>query len=173
MKTRMLIVTLLAALTTCATWAQGVVMFQNSSQILGIDAPVFDVDCETRLSGPAYSAQLYVGKTLEGLAAVSPVVTFREGNAAGYVPQVHVVIEGTGLVYYQIRAWETSAGANYEEALTAGGKHGFSTPILVESVVPPGVGMPFGLESFCLVPEPSAGVLLAGGLAALALRRRT
>ena len=96
MKTRVLRVTLLAALTVCATWAQGVVIFQNSSQILGIDAPVFDVDCETRLSGTAFSAQLYVGKTLGGLAAVSPGVAFREGNGSGYVPQVHVVIEGTG-----------------------------------------------------------------------------
>ena len=172
MKTRMLIGTLLAALTTCATWAQGVVTFQNFSPPVGIDAPVYDVDCETRLAGAGYSAQLYLGSMESALSPVSPVVTFREGTAAGYIQSTLIEIEGSGLVWYQIRAWETAAGASYEEAVAAGGKHGYSSPILAPAVVPPGFGQPIGLESFCLIPEPSAAVLLAGGLAALALRRR-
>ena len=153
-----------------SAFAQGVVIFRNVSQILGIDAPVFNIDCQTRLSGAAYSAQLYVGQSENSLAPVSPVVAFREGIAAGYVPAMDIEVEGFGLVYYQIRAWETAAGASYEEALLAGGKYGGSKPILVPAVVPPGgPGEPLGLEGFCLIPEPTVGALLMGGLAILGM----
>ena len=81
-----------------------------------------------------------------------------------------IEVEGSGLVYYQIRAWETAAGASYEDAMSAGGKHGASRPILVPAIVPPGgPGTPVGLEGFCLIPEPSVGVLVMGGLAILAM----
>ena len=161
---------LMLQVTGHSAFAQGIVEFRNVSQISGIDAPIFDVDCQTRLSGATYSAQLYVGQSENNLAPVSPVVAFREGIAAGYVPAMDIEVEGSGLVYYQIRAWETAAGASYEEAMSAGGKHGASRPILVPAIVPPGgPGTPVGLEGFCLIPEPSVGVLVMGGLAILAM----
>ena len=79
--------------------AQGTVEFRNLSQISGIDAPIYDVDCLTRLAGAAYSAQLYVGQSESSLTPVSPVIAFREGIGAGYVPAMEIEVERSGLVY--------------------------------------------------------------------------
>jgi len=77
------------------------------------------------------------------------------------------------LVYFQLRAWEVAAGSSFEAAAAGGGKYGISNLVLAQPLPPPGgPGDVFGLQSFCLVPEPSSGTLLAlGGVAWLALAR--
>lgn len=160
-------------------WAQGQIAVGNRQIVAGIDAPVFDVDCTTRLEGPAYLAQPYVGLTPDSLSPVGWVLPFRTGARAGYITSQVVDVPGAlggTVVYAQLRAWEARAGRSYEAAVAAGGKYGFSNIVPIVAVMPPGTpNDPVGLQSFCLVPEPGPGVLLAlgGGLWLLAARRRS
>jgi hypothetical protein len=161
----------LLALAGCglAGYAQGYVAFGNRNPLYGIDAPVFDMDCQTRLAGPAYVAQLYFGDTPGSLQPVGPVLPFRIGAGAGYISGTPTPVSIPGHpeltpVWVQIRVWEAAAGPSYEAAITAGGKYGYSNP--VEVILGTGTGPPavmVGLQSFCLVPEPGPGVLLALG----------
>jgi hypothetical protein len=158
-------------------WAQGQIGFGNRVRVAGIDAPVFDSDCATPLAGAAYLAQVYAGRAPDSLSPVGWVMPFRTGAQAGYITAVVITIPNTiaDLVYTQLRAWEARAGATFEEAVAAGGKYGLSNIVPMRTVMPPGTpNEPVGLQSFCLVPEPPPGVLLAlgGGLGLLAARRR-
>jgi hypothetical protein len=158
-------------------WAQGQISFGNRFSIAGIDAPVFDTDCATRLAGAAYLAQVYAGRTPDSLSPVGWVMPFRTGERAGYIYGVVITIPNAiaDLVYTQLRAWEARAGATFEEAVASGGKYGLSNIVPMRTVMPPGTpNEPVGLQSFCLVPEPPSGALLVlgGGLWLLAARRR-
>src|SRR5260221_3747013 len=75
---------LLAEMFTFEGWAQGELGFSNHIRNL-IDAPVFDTDCQTRLSGSAFLSEFYAGTTPDSLQAVGGVVPFSFGPAAGYV----------------------------------------------------------------------------------------
>lgn len=150
----------------CVSWAQGHLNTGNRYLDL-VDAPVFDSDCQTRLAGAAYLAQVYVGATSESLLPVFQPQPFRTGSGAGYISSLGGGIaghaEGTA-VWAQMRAWEAGAGDSYEAAVAAGGQHGVSNVIRVvlASTTQPGAPL-VGLQSFCLVPEPSAGALWALG----------
>ncbi len=151
-------------------WAQGQITFGNRILLSGIDAPVFDTDCTTRLAGPAYVAQAYVGFTPDSLRPLGVILPFRTGAAAGYISATIVTVPGSDInmnVFLQMRAWEARAGASYEAAVAAGGKHGYSNILPMVVDFPPGTPTdPIGLQSFCLVPEPSVKVLgLLGGAA--------
>lgn len=139
-------------------WSQGYIAYNNHVPPI-IEAPVFDTDCRTRLSGPAYEAQVYVGFEPLALQPLSRIVSFRAGPAAGYLEATSVEIPGTRqnqLVYTQLRVWEAAAGKTFEEAVAAGGKFGVANIVPMRVVYPPGTPpFPLGLESFCLIPEPS------------------
>lgn len=151
-----------------AAHGQGEIIMRN--RLAGVmDAPVFDTDCVTRLDGPAFLAQTYVELPGSSLAPMGPVIPFRTGGAAGYIPEgVGVFIPGaqSGIsVNVQLRAWEAAAGPTYEAAAANGGKHGFSNIVPIE----PGFGTPsppsvVGLVSFCLVPEPTTSILTMVGV---------
>jgi hypothetical protein len=165
------------AIATCAALGQeGQVSVSNYSVVAGIDAPVFDADCVTRLAGNAYLAQLYCGKEPTALSPVGLVTRFRVGVNAGYmVPLIVTIPENYGSpVFVQIRAWEAASGASYEASVASGGQHGISNILEVRPVVPlPPPADLVGLQSFCLVPEPAPReLLLVGGLVcALAWKR--
>ncbi len=158
--------------------AQGQIWVSNYAPVAGLDAPIFDADCVTRLEGEAYSVQAYIGFGLDSLRPLGAVRPFRTGKAAGYFEAIALTIPGTGQhdkIYFQLRAWESKAGSSYDAAVAAGAKYGFSNIIPMTTVLPPGTPhVPVGLQSFCLVPEPGPGVLLAlgGGLWLWAARRR-
>ena len=150
----------------------------NRSPLGTIDAPVFDTDCQTRLEGPFFVAQAYVGFTADSLRPVGPVINFRTGERAGYITPTLVTIPDAWhgrRIYFQLRAWEAPAGATFEAAVVSGGKHGMSNIVPMRAWEPPGTpDVPVGLQSFCLVPEPPSGALLVlgGGLWLLEARRR-
>lgn len=157
--------------------AQGQIAFRNRYMDGGLDAPVFGVNCQRGLEGAAYLAQLYWGRDADRLAPVGEPSTFRAGGGAGYFFPRIVRIPGVAEtpVFVQVRAWEASAGSSFEEAVGSGGKHGWSNTFSVTPVAPPG-GPPaelVGLQSFCLIPEPPAGVLGFLGAGALWLAART
>jgi hypothetical protein len=158
-----------------AVWSQGQIAFGNRVTPAGIDAPVFDTDCRTRLAGPSFLAQLYFGREPYSLAPVGDPVPFRTGAAAGYFTVVAVSIPDTsGLpLFFRVRAWEAAAGSSYVEAMVSG-KYGESNLVVAIPVWPPGTPADLvGLTSFCLVPEPSPSLLLlmGAGLAGLSVWR--
>lgn len=149
---------------------QGTIVYGNRIPASGIDAPIFDVDCQTRLTRPSYLAQAYVGLTPESLTATGPIRQFGFGENAGYIGSYDFTLQGVGnqLVYTQLRAWDATVGSTYETAVAAGGRHGFSNIVPMEAVIGPGAPRdPLGLQSFCLVPEPSSWALI--GLGAMGL----
>lgn len=157
--------------------AQGQIAFSNRYLAVGLDAPVFDVNCQSGLEGAAFLAQLYWGMEADSLAPVGETSTFRTGGGSGYFFLRIVMIPGVAEapVFVQVRAWEASAGSSFEEAVGSGGKHGWSNTFSVTPVAPPG-GPPaelVGLQSFCLIPEPPAGALGFLGAAAFWLAART
>ena len=166
--------------------AQGTVSFNN--RVLAndgvaflVNAPVFNIDGVTGLSGATYLAALYAGPVGGALAQVGAAVPFRTGTRVGYVdiasPDRTVATVAPGAAgSFQVRAWLASSGATYEAALGAGGPTGFSNTF---SVTTGGAGNPaslpanlVGLQSFSLVPEPSVIALGLIGVCVLLLRRK-
>ncbi len=135
-----------------------------SNQTPGVDAPVFDADCTTRLAGPGFVAQLWAGPAEDQLSPASPALPFGSNDRAGYWQSADPWLILTNVVpgansLLQVRAWEIAAGGTYAEAVAAGGKHGESQTL---QTIAGGAGDPpalppalIGLQSFCLAEAPA------------------
>jgi len=155
------IVCLLILSSAVGGWGQGQIIFANFVPAYSIDAPVFDIDCRTRLEGSVYLAQVYVGRNRNSLAPLGPRISFLEHSAAGYFRPVGLAVPdvANAQVHTQLRAWEAAAGPTYEAAVSAGGKHGFSNIVPVYATTGPAPpGSPEGLESFCLIRGMHLGI---------------
>ena len=153
----------------------------------------FDVDGITKLTGPVFEAQLYVGANAGSLASIGAPVQFqRAGAGDGYVnggPLVNVPdssLNAGSSAFYAVRAWRVSDGSSYEVALATPGAHVGSSQITAITLGGTVAGIPPQLivatanlhPSFSLsvvpanVPEPSVLALGLLGGAALMFRRR-
>src|SRR5436190_12711963 len=117
-----------ATLAVATGFGGGVVIADNLNS--PVDAPIFDVDGTTRLSGSDYWAQIYSGATSNSLHAVGSPVPFWTDDLAGYyftsgatsIPDV----PAGQVAYVQVRAWDHRFGETFEEARALGGKFGKS-----------------------------------------------
>ena len=135
-------------------------------------APVFDIDGVTKLEGADYVAQLYAGATLAALRAVGAPTPFLTGTIGAGFFQSQTIVLPTVPPYsnavVQVRVWQRSKGASYEEARALGGKFGHSEILQVVAAAPPpqpGSGLP-GLQSFNLqagLPEFNVGRISLSG----------
>jgi hypothetical protein len=170
--------------------AQATYGFFNYVPSVGLDAPVFDAAGE-RLSGTNYVAKLYGGPTPDSLQPATvgifqemePVpFTYIANGLNGYFARSgYVEVQGVpsgGFAWLQVRAWDARLGRTYEEVAALGsGEYGESALFYtfggdsdVATGRPP---QPLrGLQSFSLVPEPSAWALLAFGVGFLFWRWR-
>ena len=119
-----------------------------------VDAPVFDVDGATGLSGTNYVAQLYAGATSTILRRIGGLMPFYTdpgwaGYFAGGIAQIPDV-PPFQTVYVQLRVWDTSWGASYEEARARGGKFGFSDIYTMSTFPIPALPVDVPLSSFHL-----------------------
>ena len=89
------------------------------------NAPAYDVDGTTRLTGANFSAQVYAGADATVLRPVGAKVTFGNGYLVNVVRSIPDV-PATQTAYVQLRAWEAARGATYEEGRARGGKFGVS-----------------------------------------------
>lgn len=186
MKKLLFLAALLVA--SASAFAQGTVNIANRVTAAQIDAPIFDVDGTTKLTGTGFFVQLYAGaagSSADALTAVGAAVNFRApGAQAGYMLGGDTIrtingIPAGGAAAVQLRAWD-AAFATYEQAKAANAKIGESNLIALGSTgnptsAPPGTPADLvGLQSFSLyqVPEPSTIALAMLGGAALFLRRR-
>jgi len=144
-----------------------------------------------KLSGSGYLAQIFGGPagTTDAsslVAALSPVATFRTGNAAGFIGQVTATMSGIAkdapAAVIQVRAWDNTSGnyptwadadAAWQAGLIAAGTSGLVT---VNGIGGDVNAAPFltGIESFNIyyVPEPTTFALAGLGAAALLIFRR-
>jgi hypothetical protein len=133
--------------------AGGCVLFDNGA-FGSPPAPVFDVDGITRLSGADYVAQVYAGRTPESMVAGGHPRPFLAHTQAGLIDPDYVELPGIGigeLCFVQVRAWESSCGASYEEARASGGRYGRSIILEIASQGPMiSCASLEGLESFRL-----------------------
>jgi hypothetical protein len=131
-----------------------------------VDAPIYDLDGVTRVSGSNFLAQLYAGPSLELLRPAGQPTPFRSGNSAGYFYFQIVVLGNVAPnvpAVTQVRAWDGSRGSSYEEARALGGRFGKSAILTVTT------GGPFlppqnliGLQSFSLqagLPRFTSGTI--------------
>jgi hypothetical protein len=160
--------------------AQGQFTFGNKiRRHAPIDARMHEADCTTPLAGEAYLAQSYVKLAEDPESSYAPVgvsVPFRTGANAGYiVPRVVTTLfPGWTPIAVEMRVWEAAGGPTYETAQAAGRFYGKSVPVFLTVTVAPATPPDMtGLQSFCVIPEPSPLALAALGAAALWQRRRT
>ena len=107
------------------------------------------------LPGSNFLAQLYGGLSPDGLRAAGAPTPFRTDLLAGFVVSKTVTLPNVPpltTAYVQVRAWEASKGATYEEARALGGKFGRSEIIQITTGgTPAGGGVP-------LPPAPLANL---------------
>jgi len=155
-----------------------------------VDAPVYDALGHS-LAGNNYLAEIY-GSSAPG--SLTPLVQLGYGNTrlimpfmtdgyfrgsgAGFLSVLN--IPPNGWAWLQVRAWDASLGATYEEVATLGlGGYGESPLFYAQGGDPfdqfPTPAPLIGLQSFTLrpiIPEPSASALLAVGVVAWWMVRR-
>jgi len=178
MKTLILLNVLLAA--ACAAFGQGVIIFANAAQ--GVDAPVTNA-AGSRILGPGpYVADFFwsanTNASMDGLSPFGVNAPFYTNPAqAGYFVGRGITLPvALQAILAQVRVWDTTYGATYEQARGSGGEFGFSNLILAYPDLPPGGGWPLiGLRGFQLqvIPEPSVGAMLLLGGSVVLLRRRS
>jgi len=145
----------------------GIVTMENRRA----NAPVFDSDGTTRLSGSNFICQLYVGASRDMLRPVGQPTWFYSGSLAGYIYGGLIYtapdVEAGQTAYLQLRVWERLRGSCYEEARARGGKFGASDIFSVTAQEPPPL-IPFGpMRSFSLrtgLPLFTTGKLVSEGL---------
>lgn len=132
----------------------------------GVEIPVTDLDGVTLLSGDRFVAQLYTGSSeteLRPVGAPRPFLTgFYEGYWAPEILTLPHVAPGSAYVA-QVRAWDATAGATYEEARALGGRFGRSALHAVPAS-DPDPGLVTGLHGL-------AGFSLSAGLPEFAVGR--
>ena len=168
------ILALAALMATAATYGQGTVQFNNRLPASGIDAKFFMPPGFVGISDPSFKAQIYAGPegtAVGSLTPVTPVTTFRTGNAAGYVNPIDLAIPGIAPGARATIVVRVYNGPTFENSSI----FGTSNPITITlggAGTPPGPGAELvGLQSFSF-PEPSTIALGVLGAAILLLRRR-
>lgn len=173
-----MVTAVLTVCSTCHLFSQGLVFFDN---ITLVDAPVYDVDGITPLTGPEFLAGLYAaapGQSLQLAGSPRPFLSAYPGYFAGSeIPVPGVPPYAHALV--QVVAWRASDGPTFAAANHPGGHVGQSVILDLElgsPGPPPGVyaAQLTGLRSFSLyvvVPEPSSGLLMLRGAAVFAWLR--
>ena len=139
----------------------GIVRFANDI-LSGINAPFYDSDGTTRLSGATFRAALYVGQVgtpPESWVRAGSPQPFRTGPEAGFWVTSNITLPGfpvNSAVSLQVRFWDSVDGAfaTYEEAEANGAKVGVSPAMVVvlNGGFPPTPTPMVGLQSASLVP---------------------
>ena len=113
--------TLLMAGSSLAACAQGTVLFDNI-HVGAPNAPVYESDGVTKVSGPQYMAELLAGPSVTSLAAVA-TTSFMTGNGAGYFEAGTVAIAsvppGT-TAWVAVEVWSTASGSSFDQAKASG-----------------------------------------------------
>jgi hypothetical protein len=178
MKTLLLLI-LGTAIFHSTALSQGTILFANRTAT--VDAPVSNA-AGNRIVGPGpYVADLFwSGDTNTPINSLTPAgfnqpFLTTTASGGGYFVAGTKTLSATGYIKAQVRVWDTTFGATYEQARDNGAEFGESNPILVYLTIPPPPAADMtGLEGFQLgrIPEPSVGVLAVVGGAVLCWKRK-
>ena len=157
--------------------SQGSLDFENL-RLGGPNAPVYQSDGVTPLSGSQFTAELSAGPTADGLASIA-TTGFLTGAAAGYFSggtQYIMSVPPGNTAWVQVDVWNTASGATFAEAKSSGLPNSWWASsvfsVLTGNVpsgagpTPPGLLTGLGTSPVYLnsVPEPSALALVGCGL---------
>ena len=188
MKTELRLLRLLALAslsTAVGGQCQGTFWLRNYVVLAGVEAPVVDAPVYDAQGGllndPNYRVALYGGLDISSLR---PAVNFNSVNPYR-VPVQNGYFNGTSTTlvvgdttpdlwtWVQVRAWDTTLGASYEDVVSRNiGGYGQSSILYCQGTLGPFDPLPqfpaplIGLTSFSVspvVPEPGASALLALG----------
>jgi len=114
--------TFLTGLSVLGALGQGTIDFANLNAAQPLNAPVYESDGVTKLSGSQFLAQLLGGPTADTL---SPLATtgFLTGNGAGYFLGGGITISTVppgGTAWVAVEVWNTASGASFDEAKASG-----------------------------------------------------
>ncbi len=174
---------IVASLSVSCAFSQAVINFANGAT--GVNAPVTGSDGVTKLSGPAWAADLFYGTTatinslsLSQMTDAGVAQTFQTGAAAGYWNSLALpTLPVSGQMEFIVVVWQTAAGATWAAA-TGGGAgnagtyagHGgtqwaFSAPItFTPNTFPSPNSNLQGLQPFgVMIPEPAPWAIGAVG----------
>jgi len=184
-----------SALGTRAAFSQGIVSFSNTGTFASTrDRNVYDWTTCAKMVGINYVAALYFGtdsrnidslavRSLDDLTLASAIVRFRDvdptsplaGTWVGGLRTLPGVTVGQMLMM-QVRVWDISMFATYEDSVAMRGVHGESTPFHYtvpdpDDMLGRKINNFAGMGDFC-VPEPSVSMLTAIGVGLLFAWRR-
>jgi hypothetical protein len=173
------IIAAIAVIASAGALAQGTINLSTARSAIGTEQFVFEADGTTKLAGPTYVGQLYVGAAEASLAAIGNVSPFLSGAGAGVwrgtpnpIAVPGIALGGSGVA--QLWAWDSSY--NSFSAAMAAGKAGKSAVFAITTGgqgEPPAVpGNLVNFKSFSLIPEPSTIALGLLGAASLLFFRR-
>jgi len=175
---------------TVTGFAQGLVTFENNSAFTTPDPTggsrlVFgDSIGGTKLVGTQYTAELYAGADAASLQPIAAsLARFRSAsttqpgrwNFTTGVGGVGVVlpVDVGGTIMLQVKVWDNASGTvAFDSAQGLKGQSGVFSYTVPPVGSPPAAYFMEGLQSFSLVPEPSAIALGVLGIAGLLLIRR-
>jgi hypothetical protein len=148
-----------AVLTVSNVVVAGTVVFANRGG--GVDAPVFDVDGVTRITGQNLRAELLAGPTVGAMKLAGADVGFTyplPGYFSGGTRGIPNVAAGQS-AYVQVRVWDRDHGTNYEHSAANGGRTGASVIFSVLTSGASPLSFPAylgGLSSFALTNAVAA-----------------
>ncbi len=122
---KQILVPLIIVLCAESSFAQGTLNFANLYPNLAspvVNAPVYESDGLTKLSGPQFTAELLAGPSIDGLASVAST-GFLTGNGAGYFSGGAVTVPGIlegSLAWVQVDVWKTASGSTFSQARASG-----------------------------------------------------
>jgi hypothetical protein len=173
----------LVGLSITRVFCQGTIDFENSN----VNVPVYQADKVTRLSGPQFLAELFVGLEATNLAAIA-TTSFLTGNGAGYFrggTAGTVTLTGVSpgeVAWVQVDVWNTASGSSFAQAEASGLPNSWWQSSVFTLVAgggginpfPPAVLTGLGNSPVFLnsVPEPSTFALCVVGALLVLLRSR-
>jgi hypothetical protein len=179
-------VILISAMTNVLMTAhgQGTVVFANVYTGGIPNAPVYESDGVTKLSGSQFMAELFAGPSVSSLAAIA-MTGFATGSQAGYFfggEQTINSVPGGGTAWVQVDVWNTGSGATFPQAQASGLPDSWwQSPLFTAQTGNPfGTPLPpqplTGLGTFPVflnaVPEPSTFALAVLGAVVVFRRKR-